>query len=153
MKKVLSIILCVSLCIMYTLPVSAAEVMPKENVIEKEEINATSASNSFSKTLTKLSSTNGTTSRVATFTSGSISGNAQITSIRLYVRASSGSDPFIIYIQAPDGTTDSVLMMGTGTIELDCFNGCNPSGSWKIWIETQGIASTADITMTVCYSY
>ena len=30
MKKVLSMILCVSLCIMYALPVSAAEVMPKD---------------------------------------------------------------------------------------------------------------------------
>lgn len=86
MKKVLSIIMCMSLFIMWTLPVSAAEVISKENIIEKEDVSATSGSNSFSRTLSKLALMNGT----ATFLSGSISSNAQVTSISLYVRASSG---------------------------------------------------------------
>ena len=54
MKKVLSIIMCMSLFIMWTLPVSAAEVISKENIIEKEDVSATSGSNSFSRTLSKL---------------------------------------------------------------------------------------------------
>lgn len=53
MKKVLSIIMCMSLFIMWTLPVSAAEVISKENIIEKEDVSATSGSNSFSRTLSK----------------------------------------------------------------------------------------------------
>lgn len=133
MKKVLSIIMCMSLFIMWTLPVSAAEVISKENIIEKEDVSATSGSNSFSRTLSKLALMNGT----ATFSSGSISSNAQVTSISLYVRASSGSFPVIIYIQAPDGTTQS------GTITFNDFSGCNPSGSWKIWFEAQETLATA----------
>ena len=105
MKKVLSIIMCMSLFIMWTLPVSAAEVISKENIIEKEDVSATS---------------------------GSISSNAQVTSISLYVRASSGSFPVIIYIQAPDGTTQSGVITQSGTITFNDFSGCNPSGSWKI---------------------
>lgn len=91
MKKVLSIILCMSLFIMCTLPVSAAEVMTKENVLEKEELSAILNSNCFSRTLSGLALMNGT----ATVSSGSISGNAQVTSISLYVRVSSGSSPVI----------------------------------------------------------
>lgn len=79
-EKVLSIIMCMSLFIMWTLPVSAAEVISKENIIEKEDVSATSGSNSFSRTLSKLALMNGT----ATFSSGSISSNAQVTSISFY---------------------------------------------------------------------
>ncbi len=150
MKKVLSMILCVSLCIMYALPVSAAEVMPKENVIEKEEVSAISGSNFFSRTLSKLSLINGT----ATFSSGSISGSEQfVTSLSLSVRVASGISPFILYIQAPDGTTNSVVITKSTTINLDDFNGCNPSGSWKIWSEPQGALLTATIRVTVYYDY
>ena len=103
---------------MYNLPVSAAEIMPKENVIEKEEISATSGSNYFSHTLPRLALMNGT----ATFSSGSISGNAQVTSISLYVRVSSRSSPVIIYIQAPDGTIYSFRIAASVTITSNQFN-------------------------------
>ncbi len=109
-KNVLSVILCISLCIMDTLPVSAAELMPKENIIEKEEISATLSSNYFSKAFPELSSINGTASRVVTITSGSISSGAKITSIGLYVSVSSGSSPLILYIQASDGTIYSFVI-------------------------------------------
>ena len=46
--------MCMSLFIMWTLPVSAAEVISKENIIEKEDVSTTSGSNSFSCTLSKL---------------------------------------------------------------------------------------------------
>ena len=149
MKKVLSIILCLSLCIMYTLPVSAAEVIPKENVIEKEEISATSGSNCFSYTLPKLALMNGS----ATFSLGSISGNAQVTSVSVYVRVATGTSPVIIYIQAPDGTIYSFNTAASVTITTNQFNGCDPSGDWKIWIETDGIMTTSTITVKVCYDY
>lgn len=150
MRKVLSIILCISLCIMYTLPVSASEEMPKENVIEKENVSAISGSNCFSHTLSKLNLINGT----ASFSSGSLSGSGQVvTSISLYVRVPSGNFPFILNLQAPDGTTCSVAITESGTIILDDINGCSPSGSWKIWFEPQGTVSTATITVKVCYDY
>jgi len=149
-KNVLSVILCISLCIMYALPVSAAEVMPKENIIEKEEISATS---SFSKVLPKLSSINGTASKVVTITSGFISNGAQITSIGLFVSVSSGSSPLILYIQAPDGTRYSFVITKSGIITIDNFNGYDPSGNWKIWIETQGTVTTVSGTIKVNYSY
>ncbi len=150
MKKLMSIITCMTLCVMMAMPVSAAEVMSKENVIEKEEVSATSGSNCFSRTLSKLNLINGT----ASFSSGSLSGNGQVvTSISLYVRVPSGSFPFILNLQAPDGTTCSVAITESGTIILDDFNGCSPSGSWKIWFEPQGTVSTATITVKVCYDY
>lgn len=153
MKKIISFFVCMNLCITLAMPVSAAEIMPKENVIEKEEASTTLGSNSFSKVLPKLSSVNGTASKIVTFSTGSTSGSAQITSIKLYVRVASGSSPFILNMQAPDGTTYSFVITKSETIILDNFNGCDLSGSWKIWIETQGTASTADITVTLNYSY
>ena len=153
MKKVLSFVLCISLCIIYTLPVSAVEMLPKEDVIEKEEISVTSSSNYYSKPLPTLSSINGTASRVATFTTGSISDGMQITSISLNIRVSTGCDPFMLYIQAPYGTIYSFNLTKGGNITVDDFNGCDPSGSWKIWIETQGTVSKIDGTIKVCFSY
>ena len=69
----------------------------------------------------------------ATFSSGSIFIYVQATSIWLYGRSSSWSFPVIIYIQAPDGTTQSGVITQSGTITFNDFSGCNPSGSWKIW--------------------
>lgn len=65
-----------NLCIMFIMPISATEVMAKENIIENEEVIVASSSNYFGKTLPRLSSTNGTTSRIVTFASGFISGSA-----------------------------------------------------------------------------
>ncbi len=66
MKKVLSFILCISLCIMYTLPVSAMEVISKENIIEQEEVSVPASSNYFSKILPKINSANGVASKIVT---------------------------------------------------------------------------------------
>lgn len=154
MKKVLSIILSISLCLIMPIQVSAMEVIPKENVVEKEKSNtSTHASNSFSKSFPKLISANGIASNIAAFSTGSISSSAQITSISIYVRVSTGSDPFILYVQAPDGTIYSFVITKSGTITINDFNGCDPSGTWKIWIETQGTVSTISGTFKVNYSY
>lgn len=151
MKKVLSIILCMSLCILYDLQVSAAEVLPKEDFVKKDEGSITSASNYYSKALPELRSANGTSSRVVTFSLGSISGSMQVTSISLNVRLL--GDPCILYIQAPDGTVYSFVITKNENIILDNFNGCDPSGSWKIWIETKGTVSTISGSIKVYYSY
>lgn len=147
MKKIFSIILCVSLCILCVLPVSAAEVMSKENVLEKEELSATLSPNYFSRTLSRLALMNGT----ATFSSGSISGSAQVSLISLQVRLSSGSSPIIIYMQAPDGTIYSFRITTSGTITSNQFNGCDPLGDWKIWVEPN--ETIPSITVKIYYDY
>lgn len=143
MKKVLSIILSMSICFLLSIQVSAAEVLSKENIIEKEEISVISGSNCFSHTMSRLDLMDGT----ATFSSGSISGNVQVTSIKLYVSVSS----VIIYIQAPDGTIYSFPITRSGTITLNQFNGCDPSDDWKIWVEPNGVVPS--ITVNVYYDY
>jgi hypothetical protein len=147
LKKVLSIFLSMSLCFMLSIQVSAAGASPKENTMEKEEISATLNSDCFSCTLSRFALMNGT----ATVSSGSISGNAQVTSISLYVSVSSGGSPVIIYIQAPDGTTNSFRIITSGTITTNQFNGCDPSGNWKIWVEPKEIIPS--LTLKVCYDY
>lgn len=121
MKKVILIITYISLCIMFAMPVTAAEVVSKEGVVEIKDVNTSLFStSSFSKTLSKINSINGIASPVMTFRSGSIIGSdAQITSVRLYVRTSAGSAPFIVYIQSPDGTIYSFVVTSSKTLELD----------------------------------
>lgn len=153
MKKVLSIILCMSLCIISVMQVSAEEVS-KEHFIEVEGNNiATYSSYYFNKQEIRLSSVAGSESKHTSISTGSVSGNAQVTSMSLNVRVNGGSDPFKLYIQAPDGTLHCVVMEATGVIDVDNFNGKNLSGSWTIWIETLGTASLATISMRINYIY
>lgn len=82
MKRVLLTILCISLCVMSTMTVSAAEVIPKENFIEiAESDTSTYGTNYFSKTV-MLNSINSSASSLITVSTGSISGNAQHKSLQ-----------------------------------------------------------------------
>lgn len=147
MKKLMSIIISMVLGVMIAMPVSAAEAMLKEDVIEKEEINATSGSNYFRSQTIRLNSAGGNTSSKVKIPTGSVIGS--ISSIILNVRA--GGDPFKLYLQSPDGTLFWIVMDATGEIGVDKFNGQNLSGSWMIWIETLGTASTATISVRINY--
>lgn len=153
MKKVLSIILCMSLCIMSVIPVSAEEVS-KEHFMEVEGNNiSTYASNYFNKQAIQLSSVAGSESKRISISTGSVSSSSQITSMSLNVRVNGGSDPFKLFVQAPDGTLYCVVMEATGVIDVDNFNGKNLSGSWTIWIETLGTVSLATVSVRINYSY
>lgn len=149
MKKVLSIILSMSLCFLLSIQVSAAEEMPKENVIEKEEVSATTGSSSYISRTIRLNSTSGSESAHASISTGSSSGN--ISSIIFNVRT--GGDPFKLYLQAPDGTLFWIVMDTTGEIGVDNSNGKDLSGSWTIWIETLGTASSATISAKIYYDF
>lgn len=153
MKKVLSIILCISLCIMSVMSVSAEEVSKEHFMAVEGNIISTYASNYFSRPAIQLSSVAGSESKRISISTGSVSGNPQITSMRLNVRVNSGSDPFKLYVQAPDGTLYCVVMEATDVIDIDSFIGKNLSGSWTIWIETLGTVSMATIFMRIYYSY
>ena len=154
MKKIVLFILCMSLCTVSVMPVLAAEEVPKDKIIRMAEINElTNSTNYFSKTIQRLSSINGIASAPVTINSGSISGSTKVTSISFNIQMSSGSDPFILYVQSPDGTIHIIYVTKSGMYVLDDFNGDNPYGSWKIWIVTEGTASIVNITMKVNYSY
>ena len=153
MKKIVSVITCIMLCAILAIPVSAAEISTVDEVDVITE-NSTYSVNAgyFRKITPLLNSVNGKSSDVATLSSGSISGNnPKITSVSLYVRVSSGSDSFYVYVKDPNKNTAFITVSSSGTYDITDFNGLDPSGDWQIWIVTKGTVSTATITMTVNY--
>ena len=121
------------------------------------------ATNNFSKTTVKLNAISGGTSKTSNVTSGSVSGsNPSITKVELYCNVASGTDPYTIYVKSPSGTTKSISgPTKSGTITITGFEGENPSGTWSIWIQNNGVSyngniypvSTVTITLKVAYSY
>jgi subtilisin-like proprotein convertase family protein len=117
----------------------------------------------FSKTTVKLNAISGGTSKTSNVTSGSVSGsNPSITKVELYCNVASGTDPYTIYVKSPSGTTKSISgPTKSGTITITGFEGENPSGTWSIWIQNNGVSyngniypvSTVTITLKVAYSY
>lgn len=139
-----AVIACMMACLMFVTPVFAA-------------------SNYFSKTTVKLNAINGGTSKISTVTSGSVSGdNPSITKVELYCNVASGTDPYTIYVKSPKGTIATIPgPTKSGTVTTSAFNGENPSGTWSIWIQNNGVsyngniipASTVTITLKVYYNY
>ena len=141
MKKFISFITCIAMCMMLVMPVSAAEVVSEEETITmtEESIASVYSTNYFRKITKKLNSVYGNPSEIVTLSSGSVTGSdPQITSVTLYSRVSSGSDPFYLYVVDPNGYLDYFLVSSSGTITTNDFNGLDPTGDWKIWIETTG---------------
>ena len=156
MKKLISFISCIAMCVMFAMPVSAAEVVSEEETITmtEESVASVYSTNYFRKITTKLNSVYGNPSNTSKLSSGSISGtNPKITSLTIYSRVSSGSDPFYVYVEDPKGNIGVAAVSSSGTITTDVFNGLNPAGDWYVWIVTAGDVSTATITLTVNYSY
>lgn len=139
-----AVIACMMACLMFVTPVFAA-------------------TNYFSKTTVKLNALNGGTSRESSVTSGSVSGdNPSITNVELYCNVASGTDPYVIYVKSPKGTVATITGPSrSGTVTTSAFNGENPSGTWKVWIQNLGVsyngnlipASTVTVTLKVYYSY
>jgi len=82
--------------------------------------------------------------------------------VELYCNVASGTDPYTIYVKSPSGTTKSISgPTKSGTITITGFEGENPSGTWSIWIQNNGVSyngniypvSTVTITLKVAYSY
>ncbi len=157
MKKLISFITCIAMCMMLVMPVSAAEIAPEEEIVTMTQEAGASVytyNNYFRKITPKLNSVFGNPSDAAKLSSGSISGtNPKITSVTIYSRVSTGSDPFYVYVEDPKGNVGVAAVSSSGTITTDAFNGLNPAGDWYVWIVTAGDVSTATITLTVNYSY
>lgn len=154
MKKIISFITCIAMCMMLVIPVSASEIgSEEESVTITPEASVYAYNNYFRKITPKLNSVFGNPSDAAKLSSGSISGtNPKITSVTVYSRVSSGSETFYVYVEDPKGNIGVAAVSSSGTITTDVFNGLNPAGDWYVWIVTAGDVSTATITLTVNYS-
>ena len=137
-RALTSIAVCFMACLMFSMPVLAA-------------------SNSFSKTTVKLS-------QIAKVSSGSVLGtNPKITQVKVYLNVASGTDPFDLYIESPEGTVARLTpSTKSRTYYVTDFVCENPKGDWYLQIENLGKtydpnklypASTVTATITVTYSY
>lgn len=153
MKQKLSFFLVLTLlCVMFTVPASAAEVPSTKDA--DIFVTAMSGTNYFSKTTTKLNSLGGSTAS-STLSSGSCLGNTRnITSVTVNCRVSSGSAPFTLLVESPDGTVASkVCKPSSQTYTFTEFNDEDPKGSWTVSIISQGKVTTVTGTLKVNYSY
>ena len=84
MKKLISFITCIAMCVMFAMPVSAAEVVSEEETITmtEESVASVYSTNYFRKITSKLNSVYGNPSTVATLSSGSVTGaNPSLTGV------------------------------------------------------------------------
>lgn len=143
-KRVFTVVIaCIMTCLMLVTPVFAA-------------------SYTFSKTTVKLNALNGGNSRESQVTSGSVLvDDPSITKVELYCKVASGTDPYTIYVKSPSNTVRTITgPIKSGNVTLTGFEKENPSGTWTIWIQNDGIsyngniypASTATITLKVTYN-
>lgn len=135
------VVACLMSCIMFATPALAA--------------------GSFSKTTVKLNAYSGGISTKSKVTSGTVGDNQSITKVELRCTVSSGSDPYTLYVQSPEGSIESFAgPIPSDTIPTTTFNGEDPSGTWTIWIKNNGVStngniypvSTVTVTIKVHYS-
>jgi hypothetical protein len=132
-----SILACFMACIMFAMPVLAA--------------------NTTSKTLAKMNAINGMTV-VKNF---SVTQDGTITNVKIYLNVSSGSDPFKIYLVSPEGTEYELTpSTKSGTYNTTVFNGESPKGTWYFYVEnlnitynTNQLYPTTTVTPTVTITY
>ena len=95
---------------------------------------------------------------------GSVLGtNPKITQVKVYLNVASGTDPFDLYIESPEGTVARLTpSTKSRTYYVTDFVCENPKGDWYLQIENLGKtydpnklypASTVTATITVTYSY
>lgn len=157
MKKLLSSMLCLAICVMFVMPVSANEtpIIDTEMLAVSERSTVTTrATNYFTGSTVKMNSLYGSQSAISNISSGSVLGTKpQVTSVSLNVTVSSGSDSFKLYVEDPYGYYDYVTVGKSGSVSFSSFNGINPTGKWKVYIVTNSTVSTATARMKVDYSY
>lgn len=151
MKKLVSSFLCIVLCVMCFMPVSAAENI---NAVTEKNYAVSRSTNYFTGSTIKMNSLYGVQSAISNISSGSVLGtNPEVTSVSLSVTVSSGSDSFKLYVEDPTGYGGYTTVSKSGTVKLTAFDGRAPKGTWKVYIVTNGTVSTATARMTVNYSY
>jgi hypothetical protein len=157
LKKFFGIILVVVVvCSSLTIPVSANSIQ-LDNGQDLNDIDsvtqAVAATGYFSGSTGTMNSLNGSQSRVFNMSSGSINNNSTITTIETNVTVSSGSSPFYLVLVDPSGYSASVLVTSSGAVTFTAFNGRNAKGTWKTYIVTTGLVSTATARYKFYYQY
>lgn len=126
-------------------------------------VTAFAATSTSSKTYAKMNALNGLS--VTKYATISATGsNPSITKVELSLNVSSGSDPFYITVESPEGTTATISPSTTSkSYDLTTyFEGENPNGKWYITLQNAGYSynpnqiyptSTVTPTLKVTYSY
>ena len=98
------------------------------------------ASSFFSKSTTKLNAYSGGKSYESSFSSGSITDGAKVTSVKIAYNVASGTDPYKVYLVSPSGTVYSASgpTSSTTVSNINVFNGEDPKGTWKAYIINSG---------------
>ena len=155
MKKKLSTLLLVATmaCATFAMPVAAAEPMP--NDVHAGTVSMVPfANSSFSGSTRVLNALNGGSSIQSPISSGTVSPDARITGVTVNATVSSGSASSTLYVRSPGGKTASRTLGGSSaTLNFTEFNTENPSGTWNVWIVTNGTVTTVNARMTVNYSF
>jgi len=132
-KKMSIIIMSFVICLTMALPVDAA-------------------SNYFTGSTGTMNSLFGNPSASRNISSGSVPSNASVSSVKVNVNVSPGSDSFYLYVKHPSGYS-ATRLVGSTSLSFTEFNGLDPYGTWQVYIVTTGTVSTATARMTVDYTY
>lgn len=152
-KKIVSLLTaCLLMCSFSATSVSAAEVVPVQEVKIVQEESSARATDYFSGLTGTMNSYNGVQSRIFERSSGSIPSDAKITSVEAYVSVSSGSSPFYLVIKSPNGVMKETYVRSSGYYTLD-FSGVNAYGTWQVYIYSTGGVSTATANVKYYYQY
>lgn len=118
-------------------------------------VTAFAATNYFSGSTGKMNSLNGLESAAWNVSSGSINTDSKVNSsgVAVNVTVSTGSSPFLLYVEAPNGIWYSRRIGSSGSVTFTEFNGQNAKGTWKVSIQTTGTVSTATANLKVNYTY
>ncbi len=137
MRKRVFSILVISLMafVLFAVPVSAA------------------TTNWFSGSTGTMNSLNGTKGNSFNITSPSINAASAITSITASVSVSNGSDQFYLTLVDPSGYSAQKLIGSSGTVTFTEFANRKAYGTWKTYITTTGLVSTASAKYTFNYQY
>ena len=110
------------------------------------------ASNYFTGSTGTMNSLFGNPSASWNISSGSVPGNASVSSVKVNVNVSPGSDSFYLYVKHPSGYS-ATRLVGSTSLSFTEVNGLDPYGTWQVYIVTTGTVSTATARMTVDYTY
>lgn len=118
----------------------------------------TYAATGYSSGSTKvMNSLNGIQSAKSPITCSPYDSNAKTSSVEVNVTVSSGSSPFYIIIESPDGTAKREKLITSSTkFTITDLTTTDAAGKWQVSIRTQGtqnVVSTATATVKVNYTY
>ena len=104
---------------------------------------------SFSGSTGTMNSLNGNPSAAWNISSGSTHADARVTGVTVNTTVSNGSARFTLHVQHPNGRIATRSVGSSGSVNLNDFNGIDAGGTWRVWISTDGVVSTATARMTV----